>query len=98
MGLKRTFADDSDMRQIAMDILAKCGGEHLIIRKVQALMNSNEDVLPKTDALDKLRALQGECPQPVTKLMRRPRPAISGKIRSLSSMPSPENSFRQTQA
>src|SRR4051812_46111447 len=47
MGLKRTFADDSDMRGIAMQILLNCGGEPRIIRQVQAVMSSNEDVLPK---------------------------------------------------
>jgi hypothetical protein len=71
MALKRTFADDSEMRGIAMEILLNCGGEHRIIRQVQAVMKSNEDVLARPDALKKLLALQGECPQAPTKLPRR---------------------------
>jgi hypothetical protein len=74
MGLKRTFADDSEMRGIAMEILANCSGEPLIIRQVQAVMSSNEDVLAKADALKKLLALKVECPQAPTKFTRRARP------------------------
>jgi hypothetical protein len=79
MALKRTFADDSEMRQIAMEILATCGGERRIILQVQALMNSNEEMVPKAEALKKLRALHGECPQPLTKLRRRSRLRVTAQ-------------------
>jgi len=87
MALKRTFADDSEMRGIAMEILLNCGGEHRIIRQVQAVMSSNENALAKADALEKLLALRGECPQAPRKLTRQARrdATLEQAVRDLTS-------------
>jgi len=58
---KRKFSDHADMRELAMSILERCGGDRHTIREVQSLMNSVDDTLPKEEALKKLRALRTTC-------------------------------------
>ena len=61
---KRRFSDHADMRELAMSILERYGGERHIILQVQLLMNSPDDTLAKEEALDKLRALRSACRPP----------------------------------
>lgn len=61
MPMKKTFADDLTMREIAMDILKSCGGEREIILQVQRVMNSPIDTLSSNAALKQLKELRTRC-------------------------------------
>jgi hypothetical protein len=64
MAVRRTFADYAELREIAMSILERCGGDRQIILAVQRLMNSPENSLTYADALQELKALSGKCTRP----------------------------------
>jgi len=61
MRVKKTFADDVTMREIAMHILKTCGGERDIILQVQRVMNSRIDTLSSEMALKQLEELRTRC-------------------------------------
>jgi hypothetical protein len=61
MVAKKTFADNSVMREIAMAILKSCGGERDIVLQVQRVMNSAADTLSTNAALKRLEELRARC-------------------------------------
>ncbi len=61
MGAKKTLADNSAMREIAMGILKSCGDDRDLVLQVQRLMNSAPDTLSKTAALKRLDQLRMRC-------------------------------------
>ena len=58
---KKTFADNSAMREIAMAILKTCGGERDVVLQLQRLMNSATDTLTADAAFKKLEELRTRC-------------------------------------
>ena len=71
MVTKRTFADNSAMREIAMAILKNCGSDRDVILQVQRVMNSAEDTLPMDVAANRLEQLKARCmPSPKTQNLR----------------------------
>jgi len=58
---KKTYADNSVMREIAMAILKSCGGEREIILQVQRVMNSGVDTLSTEVAFRQLEQLRTRC-------------------------------------
>jgi hypothetical protein len=58
---KKTFADNSAMREIAMAILKTCGGEREIVLQVQRVMNSAADTLSTGAAFKQLDELRMRC-------------------------------------
>ena len=58
---KKTFADNSAMREIAMSILKSCGDNRDLVLQVERLMNSAADTLSKTAALKRLDQLRMRC-------------------------------------
>lgn len=61
MPVGKTFADHAELREIAMSILKRCGGDRKLILAVQQLMNSREDSLSHKEALRQLEELLGRC-------------------------------------
>jgi hypothetical protein len=61
MSFRKTFADHTELREVAMIILERCGYDRDIILAVQRLMNSPDDSLPREEAVRRLEALLGKC-------------------------------------
>jgi hypothetical protein len=61
MAAKKTFADNSAMREIAMAILKTCGGERQIVLEVQRVMNTVTDSLSMDAAFKRLDELRMRC-------------------------------------
>jgi hypothetical protein len=61
MSFRKTFAEDAELREVAMIILARCGDDRDIILAVQRLMNASDDSLSREETLQRLEALLGKC-------------------------------------
>ena len=61
MSSRKTFAEDAELREVAMSILQRCYDDSDTILAVESLMNASDDSLSREEAVQRLEALLGKC-------------------------------------